>query len=397
MKKIIGIKILPILLVLSILISLTSCMAFWVEQVGYDKMFEYTEVEGGYEIKGTPLVGAVMLSKKKFENMILEIPSEYNGKPIVAIAEDGFSGNPYLNKVIIPDTVKVIGNRAFSDCITLFECDIPGSVSIIGDAAFMNCPYLDVEIPEGVTTIGVEAFYYTMVYNEEGLFPDNFDFMMDTSIFVRTELKEMKIPSTVTSIGEGAFARSTLIVGFDVDENNPMYQSVDGVLYSKDGRNLLQYPLASTSTNCDVLDSVENIANYAFAEANYLETINISENSNLKRVGDFAFKSCDVLESLTFPATLESIGEEAIAYCDKLITCSINSSYVVFGDNLWEYSSNLTDFYYGGTVNQMKQYLDTQNFGYFMNGSCNIHCSDGSFTFLNGSYIILPTIPSTTN
>ena len=397
MKKLIGIKILPILLILSILISLTSCMAFWVEQVGYDKMFEYTEVEGGYEIKGTPMVGVAMMSKKNFENMILEIPSEYNGQPIVAIAEDGFSGNPYLNKVIIPDTVKVIGNRAFSDCITLCECNIPSSVSIIGDAAFMNCPYLDVEIPEGVTTIGVEAFYYTMVYNEEGLFPETFDFMIDTSIFVRTELKEMKIPSTVTSIGEGAFARSTLIVGFDVDENNPMYQSINGVLYTKDGKTLLQYPLASKLTNCDVLDSVENIANYAFAEGNYLETINISENSNLKRVGDFAFKSCDVLESLTFPSTLESIGEEAIAYCSKLATCYINGSDVTFGDKLWEYSSSLKDLYYGGTISQMKQYLDTQNFGYFMSGSCNIHCSNGSFTFSNGSYIFVPIVPSSTN
>ena len=397
MKKAFGFKILLALLLLSTLLSLTSCMAFWIEQIGYDKMFEYAEVEGGYEIKGTPLVGVAMMSKKKFENMILEIPSEYNGKPVVAIADEGFLGIPYLNKVIIPDTVKVIGDRAFLDCMTLFECDIPGSVSVIGEAAFKNCSYLNVKIPEGVTTIGTEAFYNTMIFDDKGLFPDAFEFAMDTSIFVRTELKEMKIPSTVTSIGEGAFARSTLIFKFDVDENNPMYQSVDGVLYSKDGKTLVQYPLASAATSCDVLESVENIANYAFAEANYLETINISEISNLKRVGDFAFKSCNLIEELCFPSTLESIGEEAIAYCDKLTTCYINSSEVVFGDNLWEYSSNLTDLYYAGTVSQMKQYLDTQNFGVFMSKSCNIHCSDGSFTFSNGSYIFVPIVPSSTN
>jgi hypothetical protein len=166
-----------------------------------------------------------------------------------------------------------------------------------------------------------------------------------------------------------------------------MYQSVNGVLYTKDGKTLVQYPLASTETNYDVLDSAENIANYAFAEANYLETINISEKSILKRVGDFAFKSCNLIEELCFPATLESIGEEAIAYCDTLVTCYINSSDVVLGDNLWNYSSNLTDLYYAGTVSQMKQYLDTQNFGYFMSKPCNIHCSNGSFPFLNGSYI----------
>lgn len=399
MRRVFGIKFLVLLLVLSTLLSLTSCMAFWLEQIGYDQMFEYTEFEDGYEIKGTPFIVGVMMSKKKFENMVLEIPSEYNGKPIVAIADEAFLGNVYLNKVIIPDTVRVIGNGAFSDCMTLFECNIPSSVTVIGDAAFKNCSYLKVSIPEGVTTIGTEAFYHTMIYDEKGLFPDVFDFVMDTSIFIRTELNELRIPSTVTSIGEGAFGCTTSIVKFDVDENNPAYKSIDGVLYTKDGKNLLQYPLASSALRYSLSDDVENIGNYAFAEADHLENINISENSSLKRVGIFAFTSCDLLERLDFPASLESIGEQAIAYCNSLQTCVIGSSDVALGDKLWLWSSQLDEIGYAGSINQMKEYLDAQDFGHSAMKSVRISCSDGYITFYGDSYteFIMPEYPNIEN
>lgn len=390
MKKRIGIKFLLLLLVLSTLLSLTSCMAFWVEQIGYDKMFEFAEVEGGYEVKGTPFVAAVMMSKKNFKNMTLEIPGEYNGKPVVAIANEAFKGNVYLNKVIIPDTVKVIGNSAFSDCMTMFECNIPSSVEVIGDAAFMNCPYLDVNIPEGVTTIGAEAFYNTMIWDEEGLFPGAFDFVIDTSAFVRTELNELKIPSTVTSIGEGAFARTTSIVKFDVDENNPMYKSVDGVLYSKDGKNLLHYPLALSNESFTIPDVVENIGNYAFADANNLKSIALAENSRLTRVGNYAFYGCDLLEGITFPETVTSVGDYAVAHCDKLSRCYIGNPNVTLGTRVWEWCTSLNQLDFAGSIEQIIPYVESELLKYEFLSIGKVHCKNGIVLLLsNGTYSII--------
>ena len=87
MRRVFGIKFLVLLLVLSTLLSLTSCMAFWLEQIGYDQMFEYTEFEDGYEIKGTPFIvggdGVKLLTTETNNNLhyLFYALCQYNIQP----------------------------------------------------------------------------------------------------------------------------------------------------------------------------------------------------------------------------------------------------------------------------------------------------------------------------
>ena len=57
-----------------------------------------------------------------------------------------------------------------------------------------------------------------------------------------TSLTSVTIPSSVTSIGDGAFADCTSLTAITVDALNPVYSSVDGVLFNKSQTTLVQYP-----------------------------------------------------------------------------------------------------------------------------------------------------------
>ena len=84
----------------------------------------------------------------------IAIPSEYEGKPVTAIADNAFSWSNQIRKVIIPDSVTMIGEAAFSWCESLSQINLPDSVRAIGEWAFIGCISLrDIHLPDGLKKI----------------------------------------------------------------------------------------------------------------------------------------------------------------------------------------------------------------------------------------------------
>ena len=449
--------------------SLTSCLPFFLKLTENVKIFEFVEVEGGYEVRGAfdydttnedskpenAINRTLEFIKTYSKNLVLDIPSEYNGKPVVSIAEEAFKFYA-VYRVNIPDTVKVIGDGAFMGCILMIQCDIPSSVTQIGEKAFMGCQCLrNIVIPEGVTTIGDYAFWGTM--RDKSVPPKQFEKEID--IDLDNYCSEVVISKTVTNIGAGAFSLMDFLTNIKVDEENQNYKSIDGNLYSNDEKTLIQYApgkieesftvpecvteigtcafsgclnlknitipnhvkkiggaafrfmssdlildfgeedpsfkivddilynsdgsvlvMSFNSTpnlNFTVPDSVVNIEHMAFYDHDNLVSITFGENSQLGRVGKEAFYDCDSIESIAFPQKVKSISDSAIADCDKLETCYINSPDAVLGSKLWDWSLLLHEFYYAGTVDQMKEYLDREFFNFESSVRFVINCSDG--------------------
>jgi hypothetical protein len=95
-------------------------------------------------------------------------PSSLGGHRVTYIG-GGALQNPYysnsvfasVTKVVIPNSVTMIGNSAFSGCTGLTSVDIPNSVTLIGGGAFSGCTGLtSVDIPSSVTEILDSAFWY---------------------------------------------------------------------------------------------------------------------------------------------------------------------------------------------------------------------------------------------
>ena len=91
------------------------------------------------------------------------------------------------------------------------------------------------EIPDSVTSIGDDAF--------SGC----------------ASLINVVIPDSVTSIGGGIFSYCTSLENITVSENNEIYQSIEGNLYTKDGETLIQYAVGKTSASFTISDIVDEI------------------------------------------------------------------------------------------------------------------------------------------
>lgn len=104
--------------------------------------------------------GMVSFIPERYDgNPILVIPSEINGETVVGIAPGGFSELEDVTTLVLPDTLKSIGDFAFANCKKLRGVYIPDSVNTIASGAFAGCVDLEsVSIPAETTEIGYCAF-----------------------------------------------------------------------------------------------------------------------------------------------------------------------------------------------------------------------------------------------
>lgn len=215
----------------------------------------------------------------------IEIPDSAGGKPVTRIADNAFGSKASLKEVMIPDTVTEIGSEAFVSDRELTHADLPENLKFIGTSAFRNTGLIEVSIPESVETISRAAF-------------------------ANTKLSNVKLPEKIRSIGSMPFSACTELKEISISAGNPYYKTVDGVLYTKDGKTLIQYPNAA-GREYTVEEGTEEICYGAFAKA---EIEKVTFPKSLKTIGNMAFMECTELGSLDFPDSLESIGDMAFGY-----------------------------------------------------------------------------------
>lgn len=93
-------------------------------------------------------------------NAVINIPSTFNGVEVTQILTEGFANLSSVQKIILPDSIKTIGNKSFQNCIGLKEVILPTKLERIEQYAFYGCAMLDsITIPNNVTFIGRKSFY----------------------------------------------------------------------------------------------------------------------------------------------------------------------------------------------------------------------------------------------
>ena len=233
---------------------------------------------------------------------------------VTTIGNGAFYYCPSLTEIIIPDSVTSIGNSAFYWCTKLTEIIIPDSVTSIGNYAFYRCTSLtEIVIPDSVTSIGDYAFYYCPSLTEI-IIPDSVTSIGNSAFSGCYSLTEIIIPDSVTSIGDSAFAYCDSLKEIQVSENNSSYQSIEGILFSKDGTLLHTYPTGKPDTSYIIPDSVSSIAGGAFEGCTKLTEIIIPDS--VTSIGDSAFSDCSSLNWIYFQSqTPPEVGSLVFSYC----------------------------------------------------------------------------------
>ena len=163
-----------------------------------------------------------------------------------------FVGGSKIKAVTIPNSVKSIGNYAFSNCSLLTKVTIPNSVTTIEFAAFANCTGMsDLTIGNSVSTIDNKAF--------SGC----------------SKLTSLTIPNSVTTIGNSVFSDC---IGL---------------------------------TKVTIGNSVNAINQYAFFNCSQLKKVVIP--NSVSTVGASAFEGCNGLNVVVIGENVASVGEKAFA------------------------------------------------------------------------------------
>lgn len=233
----------------------------------------------------------------------------------------------------IPSGVTSIGEGAFFHCENMKSLTIPSSVTSIGDYAFCWNGLTSVTIPGSVVSIGNCAFMYsdmTSVTISEGVVS-----IGEHAFASSPRITEVTIPSSVKTIGGGAFDCCSSLDHFAVDGGNTAYTTVDGVLFSKDRAALVAYPGGKESSDYKIPGNVSSIAKFAFAGCDGLTGVTIP--TSVTSIGDYAFNNCWGLTNVAIPSSVTNIGDYAFYYCG-LTSVTIPTSVSSIGEGAFSHT-----------------------------------------------------------
>lgn len=143
-----------------------------------------------------------------------------------------------------------------------------------------------------------------------------------------TNLTSVTIPNSVIDISWDALLNCPNLKRISVDSTNPVYSSLDGVLFARDGTILVTYP-ASKSGDYTIPDSVTIIGGAAFFGCTGLNSVKIPDSVTL--IGGLAFAGCTSLNSVRVPDRVTEIGDKVFSDCSGLTSITIPNSVTRIG------------------------------------------------------------------
>ena len=129
--------------------------------------------------------------------------------------------------------------------------------------------------------------------------------------FANWKVQTISIPSSVQTLSYQSFYRCHKLTAFEVSPNNPNYCSFDGVLYTKDMSSLILYPIDKPGEIYTFPASVKSIGYEALYITTNLRKVALCPA--LSKIGASAFKCCKALKEIYYPEGIAMEGLETTA------------------------------------------------------------------------------------
>ena len=372
-----------------------------------------------YENINASTVRVIGLQEGYLNTSSITIPSTHNGKTVVEIGDNAFKGtvfdmNMSLKTVIMPDTIKVIGEAAFKGCVVLESVTLSNTLETIKKDAFNMAGAFSGNgvsfgtLPASLTDIDLSAFEHAVTngydvdvnnakyfsrngmllaykltnagteYNNALLFSPmrrSGNMVIDDDIELIEKCGISSLYATSITFGNGlkkcvaqSFMMCASCESYNVDTDNQLFSSTDGVLYNKDGTILLAYPRKKTGESFAVRESATSIDDYAFYGNDSLQTVNLNnvndigpsafemcinlvtvDLANVNRIANSAFKSCakyggDTNKKVIFADGMTSIPVDCFKGCKEIKEVILPSSVQIIRESAFQECSKLETF-----------------------------------------------------
>lgn len=320
-----------------------------------------TSVSGDYEytvISETNGEKAVALTEYNGTESTIITPSEIDGYKVVGL-NGTFSGNKYVTSITVSEGVCFIGRNTFYSLSNSLSLKLPNTLEYIDGSSFKNTVIQNMNFPQGLLSVGTEAFTGAQFLNGDIVLPESLLYL-PYNAFAYSNITSVYIPSNVRFVENvnysytdkisytqfadetdtsSPFAYCNSLNAVTCSADNPYYTVADNVLYSKDmhmlwlcpNKNgadfeirdsvtLLAYGAFNANSNVGNLvygKNIEAVLPYEFEGAS-INSISFPANCKLKEIGEFAFYNSSLGGKITVPSSVETICESAFE--NSLIT-----------------------------------------------------------------------------
>ncbi|MBQ9744533.1 MAG: leucine-rich repeat protein [Clostridia bacterium] len=158
--------------------------------------------------------------------------------------------------------------------------------------------------------------------------------------FENEYVEEIVIPNSIGLFSwDNTFEKCPSLKQIIVEDDNPYMKSIDGVLYSKDGKTLICYPADKVGEEYVIPDGTEVIRNYAFAGNTHLKSVSMPDS--VTSVGEYAFSNCTALKDVKLSSNIEIIPYGLFSYCSSLESIVIPDKVEIIGSFSLSYCTSL--------------------------------------------------------
>ncbi|MEO0796113.1 MAG: leucine-rich repeat domain-containing protein [Verrucomicrobiota bacterium] len=250
---------------------------------------------------------------------------------LTAIGKYAFSLMDSLAEVTIPASVESLEGNPFSHCdnLTTISVDAESShFAVVEDVLYnrdqdlliaypLGKPELEFTVLEGVIILGESAFAGSD-YLERVTFSNSLTTIGRLAFYGCSKIESFSIGKNLSSIGWSAFGYNSGLQSIEVDPDHLTFQSVDGVLFSKDMMELITYPIGRARNeyvSYVIPEKVKYIADSAFSGASLLRYVEFPES--LESLGFGTFRSTSLLQ-IRIPGSVREIPHSVFDGCRSL-------------------------------------------------------------------------------
>lgn len=299
------------------------------------------------------------------------IPDTIDNYNVVSLGDSLFENNSFINLIVVPESVTIIGNSTFKNALVKVIDLKTGNISVgdyafyglkdlktisstinaLGEYSFANCYSLDniklaedlkeigayafsndhalenINIPSSLTSIGEYAFSSTKISNliipngvieiKEGSFKDCYNLSsikipngvekIGVFAFQKIPIESLSIPASVNSISSTSFSDITMLNKIMVDENNTFYRTENGALIENANNKLV---IGTFKDNKAVIpSSIKIIGERAFAGKTSITTVIVPDT--IEKIEDNAFYNT-YMTTITIPKSVKSFDPKAL-------------------------------------------------------------------------------------